>query len=102
MILKTPLGRLRLMAFVEGTSFLLIIFVTMPLKYIAHIHQPNMVVGLAHGILFVLYCLLLLQVVIEMSWNWRQALLGFVASVIPFGTFYADKVLFKPLQDKKI
>jgi len=52
-LLKTALGRLRIVAFIEGCSFLLLGF-TMILKYKYAMPQPNYVVGLAHGILFVL------------------------------------------------
>ena len=90
----SALGRLRLIGFAEGTSFLLILFITMPLRYWAHIREPNLYVGFAHGILFVLYMLVLIQVTIERGWTWKDFALGFVASLIPFGTFYADRVLF--------
>lgn len=100
-MLNTPLGRLRLIASMEGISFLLLLFIAMPLKYIAKVPEPNMFIGTAHGILFVLYVLFLIQVVIENGWNWKQAAFGFVASVVPFGTFYADAKLFKPAQHQK-
>jgi integral membrane protein len=91
---KTALGRLRIIAFLEGCSYLLLGF-TMILKYKFAIPQPNYVVGLAHGILFVLYIVLLLQVSFIHRWNLLKMLMAFLASLIPFGTFYADKVLFR-------
>ncbi len=94
-LLKTQLGRLRILAFAEGTSFLLILFVTMPLKYIYDMPGPNQIVGMIHGLLFVLYCLLVIQVKIEHNWNTKMLLLALLASVIPFGTFWADKRLFR-------
>ena len=93
-LLKTALGRLRIIAFLEGCSYLLLGF-TMILKYKFAMPQPNYVVGLAHGILFVLYTVLLLQVSFIHRWNLLKMLMAFLASLIPFGTFYADKVLFK-------
>jgi integral membrane protein len=95
-LLKTALGRLRIVAFIEGCSYLLLGF-TMILKYKFAMPQPNYVVGLAHGILFVLYIVLLLQVSIIHRWNIFKMLMAFLASLIPFGTFYADKVLFRKL-----
>lgn len=100
MMLKTALGRLRIIAFAEGISFLLLIFIAMPLRHIAKIPEPVTIAGTAHGALFVLYILFLLQVIIVLSWNWKQALFAFLASVVPFGTFYADAKLFKPAQNK--
>jgi len=95
-LLKTALGRLRIIAFIEGCSYLLLGF-TMILKYKFSMPEPNYVVGLAHGILFVLYIVLLLQVSIIHRWNIFKMLMAFLASLIPFGTFYADKVLFRKL-----
>lgn len=95
-LLKTPLGRLRLVAFIEGCSYLLLGF-TMILKYKFSLPQPNYIVGSAHGILFVLYILLLLQVAFIHRWNSIKIFMAFLASLIPFGTFYADKALFRQL-----
>jgi integral membrane protein len=93
-LLKTALGRLRIVAFIEGCSYLLLGF-TMILKYKFSIPEPNYVVGLAHGIFFVLYVILLLQVSFLHRWNIFKISMAFLASLIPFGTFYADKVLFR-------
>jgi integral membrane protein len=95
-LLKTALGRLRIVAFLEGCSFLLLGF-TMILKYKYAMPQPNYVVGLAHGILFVLYVVLVFQVSFLHKWNLLKMFWAFLASLIPFGTFYADKVLFREL-----
>lgn len=94
--LSTALGRLRLTALLEGVSFLVLLLIAMPLKYLAG--QPNAVrvVGMAHGVLFVLYVLLLIQQGIARRWSWRTMILGFVASLVPLGTFWADKKLFQP------
>jgi integral membrane protein len=94
-LLKTALGRLRLIAFLEGCSYLLLGF-TMILKYKYAMPQPNYIVGLAHGILFVLYVGLLLQVSLIHRWNLLKIVGAFLASLIPFGTFWADKALFRP------
>lgn len=91
---KTALGRLRIVAFMEGCSFLLLGF-TMILKYKYSMPLPNYIVGSAHGFLFVLYVLLLLQVSFLQGWSIFKIFLAFFASLIPFGTFYADKILFR-------
>ena len=93
-LFKTALGRLRIIAFIEGCSYLLLGF-TMILKYQFSMPQPNYVVGLAHGILFVLYIVLLLQVSFLQKWSIIKMFWAFIASLIPLGTFYADKVLFR-------
>ena len=93
-LLKTEIGRLRIVAFMEGCSYLLL-GLTMVLKYKFAIPQPNYIVGLAHGILFILYIFLLLQVSFLFRWSIVKMFMAFLASLIPFGTFYADKVLFR-------
>jgi len=94
-LIKTPLGRLRLLAFIEGVSFLILLFVTMPLKYVFQIPEPNKFFGIVHGILFVLYVVVVIQMTIEQQWKMKKMILALLASIIPFGTFWADKKLFK-------
>lgn len=94
-LLKSSLGRLRIVAFLEGISFLLLLGIAMPLKYMAGIPEGVRIIGMAHGVLFVLYVLLLVQVGIEKNWSWTKGFLAFIASLIPFGTFYADAKWFK-------
>jgi integral membrane protein len=92
--LQSKLNRFRILAFFEGVSFLLILFVTMPLKYFYQNPQPNKIVGMVHGLLFVLYILELIQVKIEFKWKTKKTILAAIASVVPFGTFIAEKYLF--------
>jgi integral membrane protein len=94
-MIKTALGRLRIVAFLEGISFLVLLCIAMPLKYMADIPGPVRIVGMAHGVLFVAYVLLLLQVALELRWTFSRSVAAFVASFIPFGTFYADKKWFR-------
>lgn len=99
MNLKTPIGRLRLIAILEGVSYLLLA-ITMPLKYFLDIPEPNFVVGMAHGWLFILYIALCLQNTRIYHWNIKITLLILAASLIPFATFFADSILFKPTEQK--
>jgi integral membrane protein len=88
---QTSLGRLRIIAFAEGISFLILLFVAMPLKYIWH--QPMAVrqFGSIHGLLFVLYVMYVLLCRTEYAWPMRKAWILLLISVVPFGNFYADK-----------
>jgi len=88
------IGRLRIIAFSEGCSYLLFA-ITMPLKYMYNIKGPNKVIGMAHGLLFVLYILLVIIVSRQKKWPLLKTFWAFLASIIPFGTFYADKKLFR-------
>ncbi len=88
--LKTTEGRFLAVAFLEGISYLILLFIAMPLKYLAG--QPQMVkqVGMAHGLLFVLFALTLTQVTMEQGWKWTKAAKATVASFLPFGTFWFE------------
>lgn len=94
-LLATPLGRLRLLAFVEGTSLLMLLFITMPLKYLLGYPGPNYILGMVHGVFFILYVMAVVQVKFSHGWTSKTTLLALLASVIPFGTFWADKKLFR-------
>lgn len=85
----------RIIALLEGVSLLVILGITMPLKYIFDMPQYNMVIGMAHGVLFIAYVILAAMAHVKLKWKYNQLLLALVASIIPFGTFYADKKLFK-------
>ncbi len=93
--MKKSLSILRLLALLEGISFLVLLGLAMPLKY--YYDKPEMVkiVGMAHGVLFVLYTINLLIVHLQFKWSFFKTLGAFIASFIPFGTFYADKKWFR-------
>jgi integral membrane protein len=92
-LIKTPLGRFRLVAFLEGLSYVLL-GLTMVLKYKYAMPEPNRVVGMAHGVLFITYIFLLIQVSINHKWSFGKVVLAFLASLVPFGTFYAEKKIY--------
>ena len=96
-LLTSSIGRFRIIAFLEGLSFLLIIFVTMPLKYYFQMPTPNLVVGMFHGILFMIYVYAALRLKLSESWDTRLTLKTLAASVIPFGTFYMEYKVFRHL-----
>ncbi len=89
----------RLTAILEGISYLLIFGLTMPLKYWAGIGEPNKVVGMVHGILFILFVVLAGMFCWERKWGIRRFIILFIASLLPFGTFYADKKYLRPIAD---
>ncbi|GAA5026812.1 membrane protein [Marivirga lumbricoides] len=95
--MKTALGRLRIMAILEGISYILL-GITMPLKYLNDMPLPNYIVGMIHGVLFIMYCLLVVIVAVKMKWKFKMIVLAFLASLIPFGTFYADWKWFKMME----
>jgi integral membrane protein len=89
----------RIIALLEGTSFLLMLFVTIPLKYIWDIKEPAYFLGMAHGVLFLLYVVLALLVHFRVKWNFITLFWVLIASLLPFGTFVADQKILKKLTD---
>ena len=90
-MLTNPIGRLRLIGLLEGSSFLILLGVAMPLKYAAGLPLAVKYVGWAHGALFMLFLLVLAQAAAETDWGFKKIAGAFIASVIPFGTFVMDK-----------
>ena len=94
MLDKIRIQEFRTLALIEGISYLTFA-VTMPLKYVYEITEPNYFVGMLHGLVFLLYCLWLLVLTLKKKWSWFEGILFFIASLIPFGTFYIDKRYLK-------
>ena len=93
--MKSTLSVLRLLAFLEGLSFLVLLGIAMPLKYYYDQPEAVKIVGMAHGVLFVLYTINLLIVHLKLRWSYGRTIGAFIAALIPFGTFYADKKWFR-------
>lgn len=89
-LLTTTIGRLRVVGFLEGVSFLVLLGVAMPLKYVWEQPEAVRVVGMAHGVLFLAYLAATLQAMLDYKWTLLRGALVAVASLVPFGTFYAD------------
>jgi integral membrane protein len=94
-MLKTNLGILRLLAILEGISYILLLGVSMPLKYVFEIPEFTYPVGMAHGVLFVAYCFWVLIVGRTYKWSLLTLFWALLASLLPFGTFVADSKIFK-------
>lgn len=94
-LFKSQIGRLRIIAFLEGMSFLVILFITMPMKYMLGMGNANKGIGMLHGVLFILYVFAVIQAKIEYEWPFKKTFLALLASIIPFGTFWADEKLFR-------
>ena len=91
----------RIIAILEGISYLGLFAFSMPLKYWAGIREPNLYIGYVHGGLFILYILVGLVFAMERKWGIRKISLLFLASLLPFGTFYLDDQVLKPLSLQK-
>lgn len=93
--LKTSIGRLRVIGTWEGASFLVLLCIAMPLKYWAGEPGAVRVVGMAHGILFILYVGAAIQAAVEHNWPWRRTAVVLLASLLPAGPFVVDARLLR-------
>lgn len=92
------LKQLRTFAILEGISYLAFA-ITMPLKYMYDMPAPNYYVGMAHGLLFLIYCVLVVLVAINRKWKLLKTLICLIASLLPIATFIVDsKILRKEQQ----
>ncbi|WDE97945.1 DUF3817 domain-containing protein [Lentisphaera profundi] len=80
----------RKVAFWEGISYLILLFVAMPLKYVAGHAEAVRIVGMAHGVLFVLFCVLLAELLRRKELAFGFGVFAFVMSLLPFGTFVLE------------
>ncbi|MDD2652731.1 MAG: DUF3817 domain-containing protein [Sulfurimonas sp.] len=76
---------------IEGYSYLALVFIAMPMKYLFAVPMAVKVVGMIHGILFILFCYYLVKAWQEAEWSVGDSTLFFIASLIPFGTFFTKK-----------
>ncbi|MGF1532197.1 MAG: DUF3817 domain-containing protein [Bernardetiaceae bacterium] len=88
---KASIAWLRLAAITEGISYLLLLLVGMPIKYGLGYGMPNYVIGLAHGVLFVAYVLLVVVVAWQYRWPIGKTLIALGASLLPLATFWVER-----------
>lgn len=94
------LKRFRKISILEGLSFLLLLFIAMPLKYVLDMPLAVKYVGWAHGVLFMLYIYVIFPTAKRLDWNFAKTFLGLISAVLPFGPFIFDRNLKK--QEKEL
>jgi integral membrane protein len=92
-VLTAALRQFRLVALAEGASFLALLFVAMPLKYLLGLPLAVRIVGSIHGALFIMFVLALIRAGTARSWPFHRWLLAFVSAIVPLGTFVFDRWL---------
>ena len=95
----STLGKFRLIALMEGISYLILLCIAMPLKYFAGFPHAVKYTGWAHGVLFIFYMVWLALVWKQYQWKFNRVLGAFVASLLHFGTFVLDKKLRSDLPE---
>ena len=87
---KTPIGQLRTIAMFEGLSFIVLLGVAMPLKYLWDYPLAVRIVGMVHGVLFLSLCGVLFNVKQMTEWKMRRVASVLIAALLPFGPFVID------------
>ncbi len=90
-----------MLAWVEGISLLLLLFVAMPVKYGLGYPGPVRVVGMAHGLLFLAFVYALTVVGRSRDFSWRTIALGYASAVLPFATFFYDRRYLAAVEGKR-
>lgn len=93
--MNSPLSRLRVIGDIEGVSYLVLLFVAMPLKYLAGMPQAVRIFGSIHGLLFVAFVIALLDVWRKRRWSLQKTAWAFLSSLYPFGTFFLSRQIRK-------
>ncbi len=81
----------RIVSFLEGISYILLLFIAVPIKYVQGNPEYVKLLGMPHGLLFMLYLAIAFVIKKEMQWNGKHLGIVLLCSIIPFGTFYVDK-----------
>ncbi len=85
----------RIISYLEGISYLLLLFVGVPLKYFGDNEILVKSLGMPHGLLFISYVFMAFFIKPEFKWNNKDFFIILISSIIPFGTFYVDKKYLK-------
>ena len=91
--LNISVKQFKVIAILEGASFIVLLGIAMPLKYVFGLPATTQVIGMAHGILFIAYVLMVVLIRKQLNWNLKITALALTASVLPFGPFVVDKKL---------
>ena len=95
---QRSLTRLRIVGGLEGISYLVLLGIAMPLKYLAGMPEMVRIVGWGHGLLFMLFLAAVGHTAATIRWPSKRILGALAASVIPFGTFVLDAYLRRDLE----
>ena len=93
----SELKKFRLINKIEGISFLILLFIAMPMKYSFGYPMATKIVGMAHGILVFAFIYQIIEAKKEAGFTLKETALYSILSLVPFGSFYTDKLLAKKM-----
>ncbi len=85
----------RIVAFLEGVSYILLLFIATPVRHLLDEPKYVKILGMPHGLLFIGYIILAFMIKSELRWDKKEFWSVLLASIIPFGTFYIDRKYLK-------
>lgn len=91
----SELKKFRLINKIEGISFILLLFVAMPLKYSFGYPMATKIVGMLHGLLVFAFIYQIFEAKKEAGFSWKETAFYSILSLVPFGSFYTDRELAK-------
>ena len=89
------MGLFRIVAFLEGFSWITLLFFAVPMKYIWNVELYVQKIGMAHGVLFIVYIVLAFFSQLKINWSRNHLLIILIGSIVPFGFLYVDKKCLK-------
>ncbi|MDL4841105.1 DUF3817 domain-containing protein [Aquibacillus rhizosphaerae] len=98
----SPINVFRITGFIEGTSLVILLFIAMPIKYIANHPEVVTIVGSLHGAFFCLYLLVIAYTTLSTRWHWKWVVGSIIVAFIPFGNYILDVRLQKSMQEKQV
>ncbi len=81
----------KIISFLEGLSYILLLFVGVPLKYMVGNDILVKSLGMPHGLLFIAYIIMAMLIREDMKWGTKTTFIVLIASILPFGTFYINR-----------
>jgi integral membrane protein len=87
----SALGRFRLIGYLEGLSFLILLGIAMPLKYVFDIPEPVTIIGGLHGFLFALYLIAIAVMTFLYRWRTLRSAAAIISAFVPFGPFIFER-----------
>ena len=91
MTVNSQIRIFKIISTLEAISFLLLLFIAMPLKYLFGHPEMVKIAGMGHGVLFVLYVIGAYYMYEKLNWNFKTLAITVFCSVLPFGPFYVEK-----------
>ena len=98
----SELQKFKLINKIEGISFIILLFIAMPLKYSFGYPIATKVVGMIHGLLVFAFIYQIIEAKKEAGFTLKETALYSILSLIPFGSFYTDKILAKKIEALKV